>query len=96
MADGARSKEQIQAEIAAARARLGSNVEGLILQVHPKAVAARSVQDAKAFVAGEIGAAKAQFVEPDGRPRPTALIALAVAVAGSVAFLLVARSFARR
>lgn len=96
VADGTRSKEQIQADIAAARARLTSNVEGLILQVHPKAIAARSVRDAKTFVAGEIDAAKAQFVEPDGSPRPTAVIALAVAVVGSIAFLVVARSLARR
>lgn len=96
MADGTRSKEQIQAEVAAARARLASNVEGLILQVHPKAIAARSVQEAKAFVAGEVGAVKAQFVEPSGKPRAAAIAALAVAVVGTVAFFAVARSLARR
>ncbi|MFT3877410.1 MAG: DUF3618 domain-containing protein [Propioniciclava sp.] len=96
MADGTRSKEQIQAEVAAARARLASNVEGLILQVHPKAIAARSIQDAKTFVAGEIGAAKAQFVEPDGTPRVTKIAAVAVAVVGSIAFLAVVRSLTRR
>ncbi|MBB1494145.1 DUF3618 domain-containing protein [Propioniciclava sp. MC1595] len=95
MAEGTRSKEQIQAEIAAARARLASNVEGLITQAHPKAVAARTVQDAKAFAAGEFQAAKAQFVAVDGTPRTTRLAALAVAVLGGVAFLMVARSIAR-
>ena len=95
MAEGTRSKEQIQAEIAAARARLASNVEGLITQAHPKAVAARTVQDAKAFAAGELQAAKAQFVAVDGTPRTTRLAALAVAVLGGVAFLMVARSIAR-
>ena len=95
MAEGTRSKEQIQAEIAAARARLASNVEGLITQAHPKAVAARAVQDAKAFAAGEFQAAKAQFVAVDGTPRTTRLAALAVAVLGGVAFLMVARSIAR-
>ncbi|MBB1502261.1 DUF3618 domain-containing protein [Propioniciclava sp. MC1683] len=95
MAEGTRSKEQIQAEIAAARARLASNVEGLITQAHPKAVAARTVQDAKAFAAGEFQAAKAQFVAVDGTPRTTRLAALAVAVLGGVAFLIVARSIAR-
>ena len=94
MAEGTRSKEQIQAEIAAARARLASNVEGLITQAHPKAVAARTVQDAKAFAAGEFQAAKAQFVAVDGTPRTTRLAALAVAVLGGVAFLMVARSIA--
>ncbi|TBT86519.1 DUF3618 domain-containing protein [Propioniciclava sinopodophylli] len=95
MAEGTRSKEQIQAEIAAARARLASNVEGLITQAHPKAVVARTVQDAKAFAAGEFQAAKAQFVAVDGTPRTTRLAALAVAVIGGVAFLMVARSIAR-
>ena len=95
MAEGTRSKEQIQAEIAAARAQLASNVEGLITQAHPKAVAARTVQDAKAFAAGEFQAAKAQFVAVDGTPRTTRLAALAVAVLGGVAFLMVARSIAR-
>ena len=95
MAEGTRSQEQIQAEIAAARARLASNVEGLITQAHPKAVAARTVQDAKAFAAGEFQAAKAQFVAVDGTPRTTRLAALAVAVLGGVAFLMVARSIAR-
>ena len=95
MADGTRSKEQIQAEIAAARARLASNVEGLITQAHPKAVAARTVQDAKAFAAGEFQAAKAQFVTLDGAPRSGRLAALGVAVLGSIAFLVVVRSIAR-
>ncbi len=96
MADGSRSKEQIQADIAAARARLASNVEGLITQAHPKAVAARTVQDAKAFAAGEFEAAKAQFVSLDGSPRSGRLAALGVAVVGTIALLVVVRSLARR
>lgn len=95
MAEGTRTKEQIQADIAAARARLASNVEGLITQTHPKAIVARSVQDAKQFAAGEFEAAKAQFVGVDGAPRTTRLVALAAAVAGSIAFLVVVRSLAR-
>lgn len=95
MADGTRSKEQIQAEIAAARARLASNVEGLITQAHPKAVTARTVQDAKAFAATEFESAKSQFVAPDGSPRLTRIGALAAAVVGSIAFLVVVRSIAR-
>lgn len=91
-----RSKEQIQAEIAAARARLASNVEGLITQTHPKAVAARTVQDAKSFAAGEFAAAKAQFVSSDGSPRATRIASLAVAAIGAVAFLVVVRGLARR
>jgi hypothetical protein len=95
VAQGTRSKEQIQAEIAEARARLASNVEGLITQSHPKAVAARTVQDAKSFAAGEFQAAKAQFVGVDGSPRTNRIAALAVAAVGTVAFLIVVRGLAR-
>ena len=91
-----RSKEQIQAEIAEARARLASNVEGLITQSHPKAIAARTVQDAKAFAAGEFEAAKSQFVGVDGSASTTRIAALAVAALGAVAFLYVVRGLARR
>ncbi|HBO53849.1 MAG TPA: DUF3618 domain-containing protein [Janibacter terrae] len=96
MAQGTRSKEQIQADIAAARERLASNVEGLITQAHPKAVGARTVQDAKAFAAGEFEAAKAQFVHVDGSPRVDRIAALAVAAVGAVALLLVLRGLGRR
>lgn len=95
MTDPNSSTEQIRAELAEARARLASNVEGLITQNHPKAVVARTVQDAKAFASEEFEAAKAHFVAPDGEPRTTRLAFLAAAVVGSVAFLLVVRSIAR-
>lgn len=95
MADATRTKEQIQADIAAARARLASNVEGLITQAHPKAVAARTIQDAKAFAAGEFQAAKAQFVGVDGSPQVARLVALSAAVLGTVAFLIVVRAIAK-
>lgn len=91
----ARTKSQIQTEIADARARLAGNVEGLITQAHPKAVTARTMQDAKAFAAEEIETAKAQFVNADGSPRVDRLGALAAAVVGSIAFLVVVRSIAR-
>lgn len=91
-----RTTEDIRAEIAAARSRLASNIEGLITQTHPKAVAARTVQDAKALAAAEIDAVRAQFVDAAGTPRYTRIGALAVAIVGSVAFLVVVRSIARR
>jgi len=90
-----RSTEQIQAEIAAARARLASNIEGLITQAHPKAVVAQGVRDAKGFASAEFVAAKAQFVDADGAPRLARIGALAFAIVGSVAFLVVVRSIAR-
>ena len=95
MAQGTRSKEEIQAEIAAARQRLGTNVEGLITQAHPKAVAARSLYDIKALVAAEVQSVKDQFVDESGAPRTTRIAALAVAAVGTVALLVVLRGAAR-
>lgn len=55
-----RSAQQIKADIAAARARMSANVEGLVTEVHPKAVKQRTVDDAKAFVMNEVDYAKTQ------------------------------------
>lgn len=95
MATSARTREQIEAEIAAARQRLASNVEGLITQGHPKAVAARTVQEAKAFAAGEFRAARATFVDKAGDANLARVGSLVLAIAGSVAFLAVVRSLRR-
>lgn len=56
MAD--RSKEQIEAEIAAARQRLASNVEGLITQAHPRAIVVRGIADAQGFLREEASSAQ--------------------------------------
>lgn len=77
-----RSAAQIRADIAAERARLGANVEGLVTEVHPKAVKQRTVDDAKAFVMGEVDNAKAQVKDEDGWR--TDRLALAGAAAGAV------------
>ena len=96
MAEGTRTIEQIKADNAMRRARVASNIEGLITQAHPKAVVTRTVYEAKTFAAGEFKAAKAQFVATDGSPKVDRLAALAVAVVGTIAFLVVVRSIARR
>ncbi|MFV0406046.1 MAG: DUF3618 domain-containing protein [Propioniciclava sp.] len=96
MAQGTRSNEEIHAEMAAARERLGSNLEGLITQVHPKAVAARTVHDVKALVAAEVSGVKAQFIDEAGSVQIGRVAALAVAAVGTVALLVVLRSTARR
>lgn len=95
MAKSTSNTTRIEADMAAARARLASNIEGLITQSHPKAIVARSVQDAKQFVADEADGVKAQFVNVDGSPRTNRILALTAAVVGSIAFLVVVRSIAR-
>lgn len=90
MAD--RSKEQIEAEIAAARQRLASNIEGLITQVHPRAVVVRGIADVKGILGQEAASAKAQFVGDDGSVKTERVLYLAAAVVGSIALVAVLRS----
>lgn len=96
MADSqTRTTQQIEAEIAAARQRLASNVEGLINQVHPKAVVQRSIDDARTFAATEYANAKAQVVAPNGELRLDRIGLLAGAVAGAITFVWLVRSILR-
>ena len=64
-----RTREHIEADIAAARQRLVGNVEDLINQVHPKAIVANTVADARAFAQGSFEQAKAQVVDERGSVR---------------------------
>ena len=84
-----RSKEQIEAEIAAARQRLASNVEGLITQAHPRAIALRGIADAKGFFQQEATSAKAQFVASDGSLKTERVAYLAAAVVGTMALIAI-------
>ncbi|QLQ16394.1 MAG: DUF3618 domain-containing protein [Micropruina sp.] len=96
MADSqTRTTQQIEAEIAAARQRLAANVEGLINQVHPKAVVQRSIDDARTFAATEYANAKAQVVDRNGDLRLDRVGLLAGAVVGSITFVWLVRSILR-
>ena len=81
--------------MAAARQRLASNIEGLITQAHPQAVKTRAMNDAKDFVAGELNAARSQFVDPSGHYKWDKIAALAGAVVGSIAFTIVLKRIFR-
>lgn len=91
-----RSKAQIEAEIAAARARLAGNVEALIIDVHPQAIKTRAVNDAKDFVAQEVNGVRSLFVDASGAPKWDKIAYLAAAVVGSIAALAVTKSIFRR
>ncbi len=91
-----RSKSEIEADIAAARDRLASNIEGLITQAHPRAIFIRGVGEAKGFAAHEFHSAKQKFVADDGTVEVNRLAYLAAAVAGIVALVAVLRSMGRR
>jgi hypothetical protein len=58
-----KTKEQLQADISAIRARLSDNVETLIEQVHPKSIANRAVNDTRDLIDAEVGAAKQKIDE---------------------------------
>jgi len=87
-----RTKSEIEAEIAAARQRLASSVEGLINQVHPKAVVQRGIDDARIFAAAEVANAKSQVVDDNGDLRTDRLLLLGGAIAGVVTFVLLLRA----
>ena len=91
-----RTKADIEAEIAAARSRLATNVEDLITTVHPQAVKTRAVNDAKDFAATELNAARSQFVDEFGNYKWDRIAYLAAAVIGTVAFVGVIRSLFRK
>nr|NLI49327.1 DUF3618 domain-containing protein [Propionibacterium sp.] len=91
-----RTRSDIEADIAAARARLAGNVEDLITAVHPQAVKTRAINDAKDFAAQELNTARSQFVDDFGNYKWDRIAYLAAAVLGTVALVAVLRSVVRR
>jgi Protein of unknown function (DUF3618) len=81
----ARSTQQIEADIAATRARLASTVDELVDRAHPKNVAKRQVEQAKA-----------QVFDERGQLRTQKLIAVGGAVVGVVGMLLMIRRLVGR
>ncbi|WP_405056557.1 DUF3618 domain-containing protein [Kribbella sp. NBC_01505] len=81
----ARTAEQIEADIAATRARLASTVDELVDRAHPKNVAKRQVEQARS-----------QVFDETGQLRTQKLVAVAGAVVGAVAVLLVIRRLVGR
>jgi hypothetical protein len=81
----ARTAEQIEADIAATRARLASTVDELVDRANPKNVALRQVEQAKA-----------QVFDERGQLRTEKIVAVAGAVVGVVGVLLVIRRLVGR
>lgn len=80
-----RSTEQIEADIAATRARLAATVDELVDKAHPKKVAKRQVESARA-----------QVFDADGRLRTQKLIAVGGAAVGVIGLLLLFRKLVGR
>ncbi|HEY3558592.1 MAG TPA: DUF3618 domain-containing protein [Kribbella sp.] len=81
----ARTAEQIEADIAAARVRLASTVDELVDRANPKNVALRQVEQAKS-----------QVFDSEGKLRTQKIAAVAGAVVGVVGVLLVIRRLVGR
>lgn len=82
--NGARSPEQIEADLAATRLRLAATIDELVERVHPRALAHRGVAGAKAAV-----------VDADGKPRTERIVKMAAGVGGVVVALVLLRKFVR-
>ncbi|CAL8971234.1 hypothetical protein PROP_00603 [Propionicimonas sp. T2.31MG-18] len=95
MTQATRTREEIEAELDAARQRLAASVEGLINQVHPKAIVANTVADARQFAQGTFEQARSQVVDERGNLRTERVALLAAAVGGAVTFALIVRSILR-
>ena len=81
----ARTAEQIEADIAATRARLASTVDELVDRAKPKNLALRQVEQAKS-----------QVFDEQGQLRTQKIVAVAGAVVGVVGVLLVIRRLVGR
>jgi anti-sigma factor RsiW len=79
-ATAARTPEQIEADIAATRARLASTVDELVDRARPKNVARRQVEQAKA-----------QVFDENGRLRTEKVVAVGGAALAVIGMLLVIR-----
>jgi Protein of unknown function (DUF3618) len=92
----ARTKSQIEADLAATRQRLTASVETLIDQVHPNRIKQRTIANVKQVAASELDNAKSLIFNARGDLRTNRLAIAGGAVAGFVSFLLIVRAIVRR
>ncbi|WP_432558412.1 DUF3618 domain-containing protein [Granulicoccus sp. GXG6511] len=91
-----RSRSQIEADLAATRARLSVALEDLIDQVHPAKVKQRQVSNVKTLVRGEVDNAKAQFKTVAGDWRLDRIAMIGGSVVGAIVLVAVLRGIVRR
>jgi len=85
-----RSPEQIEADLAAARARMSANISQLINEVHPKIIKQRQIDQAKDAAKREFAFYKSQIIDENG-PRLDRIVVFGGALAGITTFLLIVR-----
>lgn len=91
----AQTRDEIEAEIAAASERLAASITGLINQAHPRAVMHNTMADARGFFGSEFRQLKSQFVGKDGVRSNRVALAAAAAV-GAITFAMIISSIIRR
>jgi uncharacterized membrane-anchored protein YhcB (DUF1043 family) len=90
-----RTLADIQADIDRAQRQIEDTLASLIDSVHPKAIAHRTIEDAKSFAGDQLSSAKAQVRDQYGW-RLDRLALVAGAVVGVVTFLVAVRALGNR
>jgi uncharacterized membrane-anchored protein YhcB (DUF1043 family) len=90
-----RTLADIQADIDRAQRQIEDTLASLIDSVHPKAIAHRTIEDAKSFAGDQLSSAKAQVRDQYGW-RLDRLALVAGAVVGVVTFLVAVRAIGNR
>ncbi|MGV8848137.1 MAG: DUF3618 domain-containing protein [Propionibacteriaceae bacterium] len=90
-----RTLADIQADIDRAQRQIEDTLASLIDSVHPKAIAHRTIEDAKSFAGDQLSSAKAQVRDQYGW-RLDRLALVAGAVVGVVTFLVAVRVIGNR
>ena len=91
-----RTVAELEAEIAAARDDLAASIGALIDQVHPKAIASRSIANAQDFVGVQSARIRSQLLDSTGAVRTNRVVVLGGAAVGLLAFILIVRAIVRR
>lgn len=91
-----RSRSQIEADLAATRARLSVALEDLVDQVHPAKVKQRQVANVKTLVQGEFDNARSQFRSVAGEWRLDRIAMIGGSVVGAIVLVAVLRGIVRR
>ena len=91
-----RTTAQIEADLGATRDRLAASVASLIDQVHPNRIKQRQIANVKRLANSELENAKSKIFTARGDLRTGRIAAIAAAVAGVIAFLLIIRGIVRR
>jgi|JI8StandDraft_1071087.scaffolds.fasta_scaffold76622_2 hypothetical protein len=90
-----RTEAQIENDLARAKRRLVANLDELVVEAHPKAVAHQVKEEARAFAETQFEQAKQQVKDEYGW-RVDRFVVVGGAVLGVVTFLLVVRALTKR